>query len=167
MYKEKAVVYALRNSVTKRVYVGRTTKSFETRIKQHFQDLKGHRHSVEDLQEDYDRYGRESFDAEVLGRFEDTFEGSRMEAVFMEILRTHDRRFGYNYKDKKGTGYGAKRCRFRQNPFTWSGSQLFMEYLEARETLPPEKRYWLSYTRYKSLKKRRGHSLRRKKQKCS
>lgn len=92
------IVYVIGNTKTKRFYVGKTDRPLIHRENEHFRALIHHRHKVEQMQIDYDKYGIESFFARELG----TFEGSelmRMESFMMSVLRTKDIRYGYNYKD--------------------------------------------------------------------
>lgn len=90
-------VYLLKNSVTKRIYVGRT-RCPETRFKIHMSQLRGNRHKNELLQSDFNMYGEQSFEIEVVEQNENlTRKG--IEGGWMLKLKTYDKRYGYNYKD--------------------------------------------------------------------
>lgn len=95
-------VYMIHNSVTGRNYIG-SSRCVRGRIKTHLSALRGNRHSIEEMQEDFNKYGEESFS------FIPLFEVSRdeyapsLECFVMKVLRTQDKNFGYNYKDKCGT----------------------------------------------------------------
>lgn len=91
-------VYVIGNTETKRFYVGKTDRPLIHRKNEHFRALQHHRHKVEQMQEDFDRYGIESFFVRPLGSFKGN-ELLRMEAFMMQVLKTQDIRYGYNYKD--------------------------------------------------------------------
>ena len=112
-------VYAIGNTKTKRIYIGRSGTVKGSRPESHFKALRGGRHTIEDLQKDYDRYGEESFFVKYLGDY-DGGELCRMEIFMMKILRTQDRRYGYNYKDRSGTSPNAIKDKWRTPPSTWS-----------------------------------------------
>jgi group I intron endonuclease len=111
-------VYAIGNRVTKRFYIGSTNCGREYRPKRHLTELRANRHKVEQMQEDYNRYGEESFFVCYLGEFSGD-ELKRMEIFMMQVMRTKDQRFGYNYKDKTGTSERAVKDRWRSSPKTW------------------------------------------------
>ena len=106
-------VYLIGNDVTKRVYVGRT-ECGRYRVKEHFSALRGNRHIVEDMQEDFNLYGEASFFVRFLGEYTGE-ELKKMEVFMMMVLRSQDRRFGYNYKDKTGTSRKAIEQRWRSH----------------------------------------------------
>lgn len=68
----------------------------------HMKTLKGNRHKVEDMQADYDKFGADSFHMMIYGEFSDT-RAQQQEIFISQVMRSKDRRFGYNYKDKTGT----------------------------------------------------------------
>lgn len=104
-------VYLIGNDVTKRFYVGKTDCG-RFRIKEHFCALRGNRHIVEDMQEDFNMYGEASFFVRFLGEYRGE-ELKKMEVFMMKVLRSQDRRFGYNYKDKTGTSKKAIEQRWK------------------------------------------------------
>ena len=90
-------VYAIKHNRTGRVYIG-SSKRPELRIKCHISALRGGRHSVEDMQADFDKYGEDytiSF-LEVIKKYDDRFH----EYEWMKQFNSHIRGFGYNYKDR-------------------------------------------------------------------
>lgn len=95
-----AYVYTIKNNATNRIYVGCTVNA-EWRYKTHMDAMRRGRHKVEDMQEDYDRFGADSFCFKVYGKF--PYHRALQQEIFIShVLRTKDRRFGYNYKDKHG-----------------------------------------------------------------
>lgn len=98
-------VYMITNSVTGRKYIG-SSHNVEYRMHTHLLLLRRGKHSVEDMQEDFDRYGEESFVFfplfEKANKGKD-YEKSDLEHFLKDVLRTHDRKYGYNYKDNAGT----------------------------------------------------------------
>lgn len=104
-------VYTITNKITGRTYVGKTSRRFPpARIAKHFEALRSNRHKVEMMQDDFNKYGEDSFDE---------LEGDRMEVFMMKVLRSQDRRFGYNYKDRSGTSKYAIADRWRTPPRYW------------------------------------------------
>lgn len=93
-------VYILTNTVTKKSYVG-SCQSVKYRMKTHKYSLSHHRRTVEQMQKDYDLYGWESFALKIIGWYKDWNDGKRLEKFYMQVLRTYDPRYGYNYKDRK------------------------------------------------------------------
>ena len=49
-------VYAIQHNITKRIYVG-SSNDIESRYWSHMSALSNHRHNVEDMQSDFDKYG--------------------------------------------------------------------------------------------------------------
>lgn len=89
-------VYAIRHNKTNRVYIG-SSKRPESRIKKHLAALRGGCHQVEDMQDDFDKYGEDytiSF-LDVITKYEDR---SR-EYDWMKKFNSYIRGIGYNYKD--------------------------------------------------------------------
>lgn len=112
-------VYLIHNNKTKRSYIGSTMNDPLYRVKKHFCSLKGERHRIELMQQDYDKYGKESFSYKFIGSFSDE-ETRRMEIFYMQLLRTKDPRYGYNYKDKSGTSKWAVHDRWRTPTKAWN-----------------------------------------------
>ena len=112
-------VYTITNKITGRTYVGKTSRRFPpARIAKHFEALRSNRHKVEMMQDDFNKYGEDSFVVHYLDSF-DELEGDRMEVFMMKVLRSQDRRFGYNYKDRSGTSKYAIADRWRTPPRYW------------------------------------------------
>lgn len=93
-------VYILTNQITKKSYVG-STGDVKGRMNTHQYSLKHHRKTVEQMQKDYDLYGWESFTLKIIGHYQNWLDGKRMEKFYMQVLRTYDQKYGYNYKDRK------------------------------------------------------------------
>ncbi len=94
----EAVVYSLSinvNGVKKR-YIG-STISFETRVHQHLCKLLGRRHTIEQMQSDFDANGRQV----LIGilAFTNLGRQHKLEHEFQVKYKTYDERYGYNYKD--------------------------------------------------------------------
>lgn len=110
-------VYLLRNAITAKIYVG-MARCPSHRVKQHMCALKNGRHTNENMQEDSNTFGYETFTYSVMGPYDD-HECSRMEIFMMKILRTQDVRFGYNHKDRSGLSVNAINDRWRTPPSAW------------------------------------------------
>ena len=111
-------IYVIKNTKTNRLYVGCST-NYHIRMEVHFRNLRGRRHPIDEMQEDFNKYGEKAFVSQILRECNNKKEASRLEAFYMSILNTHDRRYGYNYKDKKGTGWKAEKCRLRMSPYEY------------------------------------------------
>ena len=94
-------IYAIRHNATDRVYIGSSCKVDE-RLKQHITALRGHRHIVEDMQADFDKYG-EDYTFTILDKISNSQERSK-EYEWMVKYKSHIRGTGYNYKDNKKFG---------------------------------------------------------------
>jgi group I intron endonuclease len=89
-------IYAIQNKVNKKIYVGRSDNP-KQRLKTHLSNLKNGTHNIEDMQEDYNKYG-DVFDLFILEEnvgFRDEY----IEYKYMKKYRTSEREYGYNYKD--------------------------------------------------------------------
>lgn len=89
-------IYCIRHNVTNRVYIG-SSQRVEQRLKNHFEALRGHRHIVEDMQDDFDKYG-DNYTVTILEEVVDYNEKNK-EYQWMEKYQSHVRGKGYNYKD--------------------------------------------------------------------
>lgn len=90
-------VYLIRHNKTKRIYIG-SSKRPEQRIKTHMSALRSGRHSVEDMQSDFDKYG-DDYTVELLEVIT-KFADRSHEYDWMKKYNSHIRGVGYNYKDK-------------------------------------------------------------------
>ncbi len=99
MTKEAVYIYSVTHIPTKRKYIGRT-RHRELRERQHMTALMSNRHPNELMQNDYNHNGHE-FQYEILETIRDgnlnDYHGR--EKFYMELFRTYDKRYGYNYKD--------------------------------------------------------------------
>lgn len=89
-------VYAIQHNITKRIYVG-SSNDIESRYWSHMSALRNHRHNVEDMQSDFDKYG-ENYSLFILDEIKE-FSEIRKEYEWMGILKSNIRGTGYNYKD--------------------------------------------------------------------
>lgn len=97
MWKTTRYIYIITCLANGKKYVGRTIRP-EERFRAHLSSLKSGKHSNEALQADFNIYGEDAFDIELLG--EDTMEnGKSDEAKWMEYFKTYDEEYGYNSKD--------------------------------------------------------------------
>ena len=89
-------IYAIQHNVTKKVYVG-STKNVEDRYMNHMYALRTQKHNVEDMQDDFNKYG-ENYSVFVLDEIKNYKERYK-EYEYMKKYNSHIRGFGYNYKD--------------------------------------------------------------------
>ena len=111
-------IYVIKNEVNNRIYVGCST-NYSRRMEGHFTSLRNQRHPIDEMQDDFNRYGEEAFTCQIVRECNNKREASRLEAFYMAVLKTHDPKYGYNYKDKKGTGWKAEKCRLRISPYDY------------------------------------------------
>ena len=91
-------VYAIRHNATDRVYIG-SSCNVDKRFAEHISALRSHRHPVEDMQEDFDRYG-EDYTFTILDRIATEAERNK-EYDWMNKHQSYMRGIGYNYNDRK------------------------------------------------------------------
>ena len=89
-------VYAIQHNITKRIYIG-SSKDVTVRYWTHIYSLRNGTHTVEDMIEDFARYG-ENFSLFILDEIKDMGERHK-EYDWMEKYQSHIRGLGYNYKD--------------------------------------------------------------------
>lgn len=94
-------VYAIRHNVTNRVYIG-SSCHIDKRFAEHISALRAHRHPVEDMQADFDRYG-DDFSLTVLDHI-GTEADKNKEYEWMKKNQSYIRGIGYNYNDRKWLG---------------------------------------------------------------
>lgn len=116
-------VYCITNVENGKKYVGKTMNKPRKRFKQHLCQLRNHKHNVEDMQEDYDKYGEKAFTLEVLEEInppsfeelkklkpfddKDVFR-TKAEREWQDKLNTRNRKLGYNYKELNLANGGKK-----------------------------------------------------------
>lgn len=107
MIQERAImskykVYAIQHKGTGRIYVGSTTQEITERFMQHIWALRRGKHSIELMQDDFDKYG-EDYDFFDLGEYnsfiDNHFVGRQEEHNFMDKYGTDNPAVGYNYND--------------------------------------------------------------------
>ena len=90
-------VYAIQHNVTKKIYIG-SSNNPEKRYLAHVNKLKNGKHTVEDMQQDFDEYG-EDFSLFIIDEIS-TYEDRKKEYEWMRKYKTDIRGIGYNYKDQ-------------------------------------------------------------------
>lgn len=95
-------IYAIRNTVTKRIYIGETL-NIQERFLQHWRALYYHRHKNELMQKDCNDFGLDSFTFSVIEKIvspsEKRINSSTKEHEWMRRFNSTDPRFGYNYNE--------------------------------------------------------------------
>lgn len=128
-------VYVLKNTITGKCYVG-CTKDPKSRIKNHMFAMRAGKHIVEQMNIDYAKYGKDSFVCVFLDKHEKA-KALQLEAFYSVILRSKDVRYGYNYKDKKGTGTMYVIDKWRTVGHDHCGKRL-QRYIRHKEIIEPE-----------------------------
>lgn len=99
MLKErKKQIYKIQHNVTGRMYIG-STKNFEARIAAHLWKLKAGNHPVEDMQEDFNKYGND-YTISIIGEIANNDEKQK-EYDEMDKCNSCVRGIGYNYNDTR------------------------------------------------------------------
>lgn len=89
-------VYLIRHNVTNRVYIG-SSANVDKRLSSHIYNLRNHKHIVEDMQDDFDKYG-EDYTFTILEEITE-YKDKYKEYEWMQKYQSHIRGTGYNYKD--------------------------------------------------------------------
>lgn len=93
----KKYIYIIENKKNKKKYIGQT-KDFKSRRRQHLNHLKNNSHSNCYLQEDFNKYGEDSFSFNILDIADDSL-SDKMEIYYISIYETRNRENGYNIRD--------------------------------------------------------------------
>lgn len=89
-------VYAIKHNITNHIYIG-SSSNVTVRVRKHLGDLRRHKHTVEDMQADFDQYG-EDYTVTILDDI-NVYSDKDKEYEWMLKLSTNVRGVGYNYKD--------------------------------------------------------------------
>lgn len=89
-----SVIYAIKNLVNNKVYVG-SSKSPQKRKYRHFYDMKKGTHHSPHLQKSYDKHGKDKFSFYILEECSEETRKAR-EIFFIEQFKSNEREFGYN-----------------------------------------------------------------------
>lgn len=92
------VVYALRHNPTGKIYVG-STRNLDSRLCEHMIALRNNRHTIPDMQQDYNEFGEDYSVCILADYLPSGTERTKIESLYMTILGTRDRSSGYNYLD--------------------------------------------------------------------
>ena len=103
----KTGVYAIKNKVNGKVYVGSSTGSICKRWNMHRHHLRKRSHCNQHLQASWVKYGEFSFDFVVLEECVPSRCLDR-EQAWIDSLRSADDRFGYNINPRAESRFGAK-----------------------------------------------------------
>ena len=137
-YKKDAFyIYAIKNTVSQKIYVGCTT-DIKKRMQQHFYVLRRGKHSEKDMQADFDKYGKDSFEVKVITSFENKLEASAFETFMMKLLKSQNPECGYNARDHKGNSPIAIADRWRTPVSNWSSGKRNYHFRKYGILLPPE-----------------------------
>jgi group I intron endonuclease len=103
----KSGVYTITNIINNKIYVGSSTISVNTRLKQHKSQLKNNKHSNRILQNSYNKYGEENFIFEIL---EECLPEHCLgiEQYWMNMLDVCNRKYGYNINVNASNRRGCK-----------------------------------------------------------
>ena len=91
----KKGIYAIRNIVNNKVYIGSTKTAFHTRKTKHCTSLQKNEHYNEYLQSSYNKHGDNNFIFEII-MFCSPDECEKWEAFFIKEYKSNEREFGFN-----------------------------------------------------------------------
>ncbi|UBH07830.1 GIY-YIG nuclease family protein [Macrococcus armenti] len=96
-------IYAMRNTVNGKVYIGHTI-NLEKRMKNHLYKLRKGIHINKEIQRDYNEYGEDVFEFEVITEVDNLKQSERinLENKYIELYQT--KIFGYNLLDRNEKG---------------------------------------------------------------
>lgn len=97
MYERLFTIYAIRNTINGKIYIGRTSQTVRERAILHFRALKNGKHNSPSMQADYNKYGMEVFQVYEIEK--DVPWNSDKEYYYMDLYRTCNKEYGYNEKD--------------------------------------------------------------------
>lgn len=89
-------IYKIINKIDKKLYIGFSSQ-LSLRKKSHFNGLKKNRHPNTHLQNAFNKYGLENFEFSIIEICE-PFQLNEREHYWATLLKTHNRKFGYNIK---------------------------------------------------------------------
>lgn len=98
-------VYAIRNTVNSKVYVGKAEVCMTRRWGVHRCYLRQGKHDNRHLQSSWNKYGEASFEFIILERCS-AGDCDRLEKIWMHCLRSLDSKLGYNKSSENGTFLG-------------------------------------------------------------
>lgn len=105
--KVQTGVYAIRNTINGKVYIGSTTKTFKTRWQEHRNQLRGNRHYNSYLQHAWNKYGEENFEFEIIQQCY-VFNCTKCEQKWIDHYQACNREYGYNRRPKAENNLGIK-----------------------------------------------------------
>lgn len=124
-------VYAIRNKVNGKIYIGSAAICIKTRWRGHRRTLRGGRHANKILQRAWRKYGEHLFEFVVL-ELCFAFNCVEREQYWIDYYKAADRRFGYNICTVAGSTLGRTHGKSVRD-------RISTKYHEA---YPPEKRFW-------------------------
>lgn len=84
-YRCKSGVYGIKNKITKKVYIG-SSKDLQRRFLKHFNELFHNRHRTKLLQQDFNKYGIDSFDIIIYEYTDDNLLQKEKEFQLLESI---------------------------------------------------------------------------------
>ena len=106
-------------------------------MEQHLRLLNRGEHPKKEMQSDFDKYGKESFEVKVFTSCKDGQQASMIETFVMKILKSQNPKYGYNTGDPKGNSPLAIADRWRTKPWNWSDSKRHYYFTKHGILLPP------------------------------
>lgn len=107
LVRGKSGVYAIRNVVNGKTYVGSAAKCIGHRWDTHKSDLRKGKHHSQRLQRAWNKYGESSF-AFIVLELCDSLSCIKREQFYIDSMKSCDCQFGYNIVPKAGSHLGHK-----------------------------------------------------------
>ncbi len=108
MNKNISVIYAIKNMIKHRIYIG-STCHYENRKKEHFRDLNNKKHANTYMQADFNICGKQCFIFEILE-----------EVPFEDLLCEREQVYIDQYYDKQENCYNIAKFAGRPPPVAWT-----------------------------------------------
>jgi group I intron endonuclease len=105
--KKVSGIYKIENTDTGKIYVG-SSVNIHRRWNEHKRDLKKNEHGNKYLQNSWNKYGGGSFKFTVLETVSDTTKLIEREQYFIDTLKSHDKKIGFNIFKTAGSPLGRK-----------------------------------------------------------
>lgn len=132
-------IYQIKNKINNKIYVGRTSKSFEYRFKVHINLLKRNKHENPILQNAWNKYGENNFVFEIIESFNNISieELLNLEKYYILTYKLTNRIYGYNICAVGKSRYGTKWSEESKNNRRGSGNPMYGKgYLRKGEMNP-------------------------------
>lgn len=131
-------IYAIHCLINDKMYIGQTEMNFGDRRDNHYALLNNNKHHIEDLQNDWNKYGKENFEFIVLHDLQDGENITEIEEQYIKQYKDKNQAYNKAYGGVKHGGLGfhlsenAKRAIGKKNSINLTGKKQSKETIEKR-----------------------------------